>query len=185
MKKIWLLLLLPLVCLTSCTCGGDDEDYDIIKVGDKVPAFHIDRDVIGGEYFDFTSPDDFLGKNTLLVFFTTKCPDCQREMPFAKRIWDEMGTEEVNVVGISRGFNSDYPPHKFWEDYKMGAAEWYLDTDGTKAYGKFATGYVPRFYLVDETGTVVWMAVEDLGYGKYTEANGDKFVKLVKEKLKL
>ena len=186
MKKNILFLFALAALLVSCTSGGGkEEDTSILKAGDPVPAFHVDQDLVGEDYRDFTSPQDFEGKNTLLVFFTTTCPDCQREIPFAKRVWDDLGTDEVNVVCISRGYKPDYMPHKFWEDYKLGDMPWFIDTDGEEAYAKFATGYVPRFYLVGKDGRIVWMKVENLGYGKYTDEKGKQFVELVKKQLNL
>lgn len=181
--KSLIAFLIPLVCL-SCVRGGGKEDLgNIIEVGHQVPRFHVDQQVVGGEYKDFTSPEDFEGRNTLLVFFTTRCPDCQRDIRYAGKVWRELGPEQVNVVCISRGFNSDYTPHKFWEDYSLGDMPWFVDPDGTQAFAKFATGYVPRFYLVDPTGTVIWMKVENLGYGEYDEAKGAKFVEEIKKQL--
>lgn len=176
-------LLLPFVWLSCVRSGTKDGDTSIIRVGDRVPGFYVERQIPGVEYANFSSPADFEGRNTLLVLFSASCGDCRREMPFAGRVWQELGPEEVRVVCISRGYNPEHTPQMLWEELGLGDMPWFVDPDGEQAYGKFAKSTVPRFYLVDRSGKVVWMRVEELGYGHYDEARGGRFVDQIRKQL--
>jgi thiol-disulfide isomerase/thioredoxin len=141
--------------------GTDPEQGSLVKTGDAVPSFTIG---------DFRSPDDFEGKRSLLVFFNTWCPDCRRELPFIEYAWEH----DIPVVAIGRG-ESMTDIDKYWNEHGFTMPR-YSDPS-TAVYGLFAEHTVPRVYLVDETATVVWMAVEDLGYGEFTTQKGEQFIK--------
>lgn len=186
MNAKWLFMLFPVLSMTACVSGDDDvETENYVVVGDKVPEFRIEDYLLSFPASNgFDSPEGFIGRKSLFVFMNTKCGDCKREMPYVHRAWEELGGDNgLQVVPAGRRETYDAMV-AYWDEHAYGGMPLYVDEKG-EAFAKFANQTIPRIYLVDAEGKVVWMAVEKLGYGNYTEANGDKFVKLIKEKLNL
>ncbi len=160
------LTLIIAVMMLSCISedAPDGGDGSRVKEGDMVPEFAID---------DFSSPEDFIGNKSLLVLFNSGCPDCQREMPFIDYACRNL--PGLQAVAISRDESLTV-----W-DYPM---QYYPDPDRA-VYNLFAEHTIPRIYLIDETATIVWMAVEDLGYGAFSPEKGDIFNALITNKLNI
>lgn len=182
MRKILFTLLLPAL-LWSCI--GDNEEVtetkNYVVVGDRVPDFEIENTLMVG-WNGLKSPDDFTGKKTLLVFYVTTCGDCRRELPYIEHAFRELGAGGLTVIPISRG-----------ETYEKVQAYWteagfimprFFDPDRA-VFNLFANQTVPRIYLVDEDAKVVWMCVEDLNRGAFTEEKGGQFNDFIREKLNL
>lgn len=134
---------------------------DPVEVGSTVPTFTVNNS--GGAAVTFT-PADFIGRKSLIVFFTTVCPDCQRELPKVQAAWEVLEAEGLQLITIGR----DQLPtdvQAYWNSTANGKPvfdmPWYVDP-GRNAFNKFAVKTIPRLYLVDETGKVVWIAVENL-----------------------
>ncbi len=180
-----LFVILAAVSLSSCIKddGGETETRNHIIVDDQVPDFVIENDLVGG-YDGFRSPDDFTGKKSLLVFITTTCPHCRREMPFVDYAWRELEDEGLNVVAIAR--DADHEGlRKYWEDLELHPDMPHYHDDDRSVFDLFANQTVPRFYLVGEDAKVVWMNVGELAPGEFTEEKGSEFTELVKQKLNL
>lgn len=178
-----LFVILVAVSLFSCVRedGGEDETINYINVGDEVPQFVVmDNSTVS---VDFSSPADFLEKNTLLAFFTTACPHCRREMPFVEYAYRQLSEDGLTVIPIGRG-ETYSTMIKYWEDLNLSIPRWFIDPDRA-AFDKFANQTVPRFYLVGEDAKVVWMKVGELAPGDFTEEKGNKFIELIKQKLNL
>lgn len=76
-------LVLCMVMLGSCV--RDDEPKGVkeyVKVGDRLPRFSV-KLLDGTEVNNAT----WEGKALVLVFFSTKCPDCQHELPEVERFY--------------------------------------------------------------------------------------------------
>ena len=175
-------LLLLTIFLASCVSGGGGDkpdETDRIGIGDRVPEFVLEDGSSGGE---FRSPDDFLGNKTLLMFFTTWCPYCQREMPFVDNAYRKLTEAGLSVVVINRE-EARWKVEEYWSDngYVM---PWWLDPD-KGIFDLFAISGVPRFYLVDEQGIIVWFRVGRIGTGDFTEEGGNQFNTLIREFLKI
>jgi thiol-disulfide isomerase/thioredoxin len=133
--------ILALVLVSCIGEGAPADDGSRVRVGDPVPQFGVD---------DFVSPGDFLGRKSLLVLFNTGCPDCQRELPVIDAACREL--PDMQAIALSRDENVTA-----W-GYVMTP---YPDP-ARAVYNLFAEHTIPRVYLIDETGTVVWMAIEKL-----------------------
>lgn len=183
MRTLPIMFLLALTTIPACVKEGGDgtKTENHIVVGDNMPGFEIENTLMGS-WNGLKSPDDFIGRKTLLVFYTTTCGDCRREMPFAEYAFRELTDEGLTVIPIGRGETPE-TVDAYWTDMNFRMNR-YFDTDRA-VFNLFANRGVPRIYLVDETGKVVWMAVEKLGYGEFTGTKGDKFITLIKNQLKL
>ena len=146
-----------------------------------MPEFEIENTVAGG-WNGIKSRDDFIGKKSLLLFFTTTCPHCRREMPFVEYAWSELSHKGLTVFPIGRGETLE-TILAYWNDLNLHLPH-YLDTDRA-VFDLFANQTVPRFYLVDEDAKVVWMKVGELAPGDFTIEKGDQFIEIIKQKLNL
>lgn len=142
------LLLLLLVVLSSCSLGGEDairHSDSLIHVGDSLPEFTIrmsDGTVL------MTS--DLYGKPSLLVFFSTTCPDCQHELPGLNERYERHGQDTV-FVGIACD-QSDEEVADYWTacDFHLP----YSAQPDRSVYSLFAKRGIPRVYISDPRGVV-------------------------------
>ena len=167
MKKLYLLLLFVVVAATSCTkSSGEQKVINRVKVGNEVPDFTVtDQD---GDPRSFTLSDYEGFDATIITFISTGCSDCKREMPKIYEVYDHFdGSGMLQVINIGRAETAENMA-QYWESIDpdnnkgdFGDMPWYLDP-GREAYDLFANIKVPRIYLVDSSGEVVWMAVEKM-----------------------
>lgn len=143
-------LLAAAAFMFSCI-KGDTENTDVLVVGNPVPEF-VARE---GDSPEFVSPGGFMGKTTLLVFFTTWCPNCTEEMPKVSYIHNRLsGNEAAQVITIARE-EAAAIVRPYWLVSGYGAMPWYADETGD-IYRLFATKYIPRLYIIDPQGKIIW-----------------------------
>lgn len=146
-------------CITSTDNPQDGKEY--IHVGAAVPTFSVNGK--GDE--TFSSPKDFEGKLTLLMFFTTWCPSCQKQIPYVEEAWNSFKDDEaIQFICIARGGEGSYAQtpeivEEFWRKNDLHM-QWFTDPD-REVFNMFADNNVPRFYLIDESSTVVWKQTTD------------------------
>ena len=164
MKKILarvFFIALTILLFTSCIKGGGSgngyEEYNLVNVGDYTPYFTVyDKD---GNSFSHESgqSSQLLGKRSLILFFQTTCGDCKAILPEMGKVWEAVkGDAEYNFIVINRGESVS-----IIENSEYSVFDYYLDPL-KETYSKFATGYVPRLYIIDSEGIIEWIAVEKL-----------------------
>ena len=107
MKKLLFFLL-----LTTAVVGRAQTSLDLLPVGTEAPDFTITDSKTGKKIFqlsDKKTQKDKDGKTvpgvwTVLDFWASWCPDCRRDMPMVKAIYDKYNTT-IQVVGVS--FDTD------------------------------------------------------------------------------
>ena len=154
---VWLAALV--FACASCVKDGDSEAYEIInhvEVGDAVPEFTV-SDGAGSTFHS----SDFIGKRSLLILFSTECPDCQKVLPIINdEVWPQIKDDPAyQLVTISRDETAEVV-NKFWSDKKFTLPT-YLDP-GRKVFDLFANSTVPRLYIINVEGKIDWMAIEYL-----------------------
>lgn len=133
--------------------GGSDaaesftpNDEGLIPVGDKASAFAAETAT--GEEVSLADKD---GKGaTMLVFFATWCPHCQKEAPVISDL--EGQYEDLRVVMV--GIDDEDDPRKvqaFADEYEIESPAVYEPELGA-SYG--VSGY-PTVYVLDEEDRVV------------------------------
>lgn len=170
MKKILFFIAFAMVALIGKAqeVSGDD----IIKVGDKMPTFIIQRD--NGTTI---SSETLKGKVVLINLFATWCPPCQKELAFVQQtLWPkfknnkdfamwvigrEHNDEELTAYNKGKGFNFPLYPDK-----------------NRAIFSKFAKNLIPRSYLIDKSGKVIY---ETKGF---TTEEGNHLMKKIEEALK-
>ena len=139
-----LTLLLPFSVYT--------QDYDVVKKGQPVPEFKIDQN---GKSFNIS---EYKGNVVLINFFATWCGPCLKELPFLQKdVWEKYKNKSnFQMLAIGRG-HSYAEVAAFQESRNLGFPM-YGDEDKT-IYSKFATGFIPRNYVVDKNGQIVYASV--------------------------
>ncbi|MDH6358044.1 TlpA disulfide reductase family protein [Parabacteroides sp. PF5-9] len=159
MRYTWFITLLTF-SLFSCINEDDPNSGEMINyihTGDKVPSFTVSDGAEG-----LFNSEEFLGKKSLLVLFSTTCEDCDRELPIVQRVWENlMDDPQYLVVAIARQQSKEVTD-TYWNDEKRQfTIPKYIDPDRS-IFNLFANSTIPRLYIINEEGIVTWMAIEKL-----------------------
>ncbi len=147
MKKILFLVCITLMCLSAF---AQNEEGDIVKVGDKMPAFSVVSD--NGKTI---TSESLKGKVVLINFFATWCPPCQKELAeIQKTLWPKYkDNPDFELLVIGREHNKE-ELQKYNE--KKGFTFPLYPDKNRSVYASFAKNLIPRTYLVDKNGVVVY-----------------------------
>lgn len=168
-----LLQLSSSICLLVFLIYGcsASEEASLIKVGDKLPDFSISTIAAS----DIT-PSSVKDKVFVLNFFATWCGPCMEEMPYLeKEIWRKFSSnKQFLMVSIGRG-------HSVEEIKRFQAEHVYtlpLAADPDRSvYNLFADTYIPRTYIVNTEGIVVYAHI---GFRK---SEIDKMQKIISQEI--
>ena len=145
----------------------DLAETTLINAGDVAPDFTVE--MLDGSKVTLSA---LQGKPTLLIFWATWCPPCRLELSkLQEHIIDRYG-DKINVLPISRG-----EERAKVEEYisKMGYT-FAVGLDGDQSiYRKYATNYIPRCFVIDANGKVLYSGVGyDEAIAKEVEQNIEK-----------
>ena len=145
----------------------DLAETTLINAGDVAPDFTVE--MLDGSKVTLAA---LQGKPTLLIFWATWCPPCRLELSkLQEHIIDRYG-DKINVLPISRG-----EERAKVEEYisKMGYT-FAVGLDGDQSiYRKYATNYIPRCFVIDAKGKVLYSGVGyDEAIAKEVEQNIEK-----------
>lgn len=151
MKKIFLFIL-----VVSCNFGFSqeaDNDYmktSVVQLKQTAPEFSLTTS--DGKKVQLS---DYKGKVILINFFATWCEPCMIEMPLLqKEIWNKL-KDNPDFVLLSLGRDhSQEEINKFIKQKKF-TFPIYADT-GKVIYSLYAKQYIPRNYLIDKKGEVIY-----------------------------
>lgn len=99
------------------------------------------------------------GKWTVLDFWATWCPDCRREIPAVKAMYQKYGTQ-AKFIGISMDTdkskleNYTVANDIAWEQYSE-----FKKWKETKISKDYNVGWIPTMYLIDPDGKVAYSTV--------------------------
>lgn len=128
------------------------DDAAVAVIGDKCPSFEVQ--MLDG---DVVSIDSLRGKTVLINFWATWCPPCNEEMArVEKDIVERFAGEEFVFLPISRGEKPEVV--SAWRTKKGYKFDTGLDI-ATEIFPQFARTYIPRNYLIDPDGTIVYYEV--------------------------
>ena len=145
----------------------DLAETTLINAGDIAPDFTVE--MLDSSKVTLSA---LQGKPTLLIFWATWCPPCRLELSkLQEHIIDRYG-DKINVLPISRG-----EERAKVEEYisKMGYT-FAVGLDGDQSiYRKYATNYIPRCFVIDAKGKVLYSGVGyDEAIAKEVEQNIEK-----------
>ncbi len=134
------------------SCVGDPlgESTDVVRVGDKVPAFTV-RSADGTVYEGGASR----GRVRVLVFFNTSCGDCRAFLPvveaFHRQRLQEAGVARTELLCIARAQDA-VSVADYWAS--QGFHMPYAPQEDRKVYALFARSGIPRVYIVSPHGRI-------------------------------
>ena len=158
MKKIMAITFALLLCLgTGMRARAQEEDLDakyaaeLIAKGQGVPDFTL-KDISGNT----VSLSDFRGKNVLLLFWASWCPDCRAEIPQIKAMHTLANPDKTAFVSVS--FDRDIDTWKQFVPENQLPGVQLFDPEGMKE-SKIGEAYhikwIPSMYVIDPEGKVV------------------------------
>ncbi|WP_372752846.1 TlpA family protein disulfide reductase [Labilibaculum sp.] len=149
MKKI-VLTLMAFVAITSLS--AQDYQGSLVKCGDQVPDFTLES--ISGNKI---STADLKGKVVLVNFFATWCGPCMKELPQVEaKLWPKFKDENFTMISIGREHTKEQL--QTWN--KKKAFTFPIAPDPKReVYSKFANQYIPRNFILDKTGKIIWQGV--------------------------
>lgn len=147
----WVLVSLGLVCTG---CDPDELKGADLGVGDALPTFSVTMN-------DGTSvsTSDLKGRPSVIVFFSTTCPDCQKEFPELQRLWDSVDRTAIPVLLIARAQNQA-EIERYWQ--ANGFSMTYSPQADRSVYNLFATSLIPRIYISDRSGIIRFIHTDDV-----------------------
>jgi peroxiredoxin len=120
-----------------------------VSSGDKAPDFQLQT--LKGEE---VALDDYLDQQPLLlVFWTTWCPYCEKEIPEIESLNSEYGSNGLAVLGVNTSWNDSRARavsfvEKHQPNYPMAYDE------GGEVSKQFSIRGVPTLVLIDREGKV-------------------------------
>lgn len=162
MKKIFLYAVLCPFLFSGCVKDNEDNGRaEYVSIGDVLPAFSVE--LSDGSTM---TTESLSGKVSLIMFFSTTCPDCQAQFPAVEQIYNDFkDNDQVVVVAISRAEGSS-AVSAFWRENSL-TMPYSAQTDRT-VYNLFAESVVPRIYISDKN-RVVRAAFTDNPIAGYAE----------------
>lgn len=157
MYRITKLLAFSLLCLilavwvTSCRNDDSLSKARTLDVGDSCPEFQV-TDMNNGTH-KMPDPD----VPSVIYFFHTDCPDCQRQFPIIQQLFEEY-EEKCHFIGIARAQNtSDLESYVREMCYTLPVAA----DESRSTYNLFARRIVPRYDWIQPTA-IRWTATKDM-----------------------
>ena len=141
-----------MILLLAIAAKAQQGEGDIIKKGDTMPAFTIVSD--NGNELKSSS---LQGKVVLVNFFATWCPPCQVELAAVKDILWPKYKDNASFVMLVVGREHDDAELKTYNEKKGFEFPLYPDKN-RKVYDSFASKFIPRSYLIDKSGKVIFTA---------------------------
>jgi len=132
--------------------AGPEEDATLTKVGQAAPEFTV-KTVDGKEF----SLAEAKGKVVLVNFFATWCGPCLAELPeVEKQIWQKHKKDGLVVIVIGR----EHQATELVDFQKKNKFTFPIAGDPKReAYAKYAKAYIPRTYLINKEGRIVYQSV--------------------------
>lgn len=140
-------LVAALVIILSGCVNDDEPEMWSLGPGDRCPDFTVMMD--DGQT---VTAGSLRGRRSMIVFFETSCPDCQRELPVIESVYRQVADRgDVSIICISRTQDrasvADY-----WQ--ANGLTLPYSAQSTADVYHLFASSIIPRIYIIDQELTI-------------------------------
>lgn len=166
MKRFFFFLVMLFTLTTGIYAEDADSLYakDLLKRGTQAPDF--DLRTADGKHIRLS---DFRGNYVVLDFWASWCPDCRKDIPAMKALFEQYKNRNITFIGISFDTNKESWVKCYWDKYQMNWTQvselkkWKTETQIDKAY---KVNWIPTMYLIDPEGRVILgtVEVEKLGW---------------------
>ncbi|MBR3589827.1 MAG: TlpA family protein disulfide reductase [Alistipes sp.] len=155
MKRLFRYIISLVVAVVAVGCVSENlpskEESSKVYEGDMAPKFSTT--LLDGSR---VSLDDYRGAPLLLIMFDCGCPDCKNLLDDLHSAISE-GEKVPQILAIGRDSDSALiEQYRADNGYTIPMAP---DPDRA-VYGLYASTYVPRAYLLDDSGRIVMMTIE-------------------------
>jgi len=172
MKAFFLLFIITFNSLTL-TLNAQDESNpsSLIKPGQQTPDFTFVTK--NGENIHVS---DLRGKLVMVCFFATWCGPCLQELPLIQsEVFEKYGSnDKFKLLVIGREHN-DTELEKFRQN--KGFKFDLIADPKREIYSKFATQFIPRSYLIDQTGKIIFSSIG------FNQSEFDKLLEMIESNL--
>lgn len=148
-SKLGISLISALLLTFTASCVNDNEDNGgkgaDLKVGDALPHFEVTL-----SNCQKITTESLRGKVSVLVFFNTKCSDCQKELPEVQKVYDSYKSQAENlrpVIACIARAESAEEIEKYWTEHGLSLP--YSAQPDAKVYKLFADKGIPLVYISD------------------------------------
>lgn len=157
MKKLIAIVSLILGLGVGLRAQDLDAQYasDLLKVGKKAPDLAL-KDLDG----NMVKLSSFRGKNVVLVFWASWCPDCRAEVPMLKEMYSKADPDKVVFVSVSFDRTLD-AVKDFVAEQELPGVQLY-DPSGKKdspVSAAFHVKWIPSLYLIGPDGRIALSTV--------------------------
>lgn len=169
LRKIWMSMLL-LACGMMVNAQTTTEDVDVkyaaelLKPGTVAPDFVVSGPQ-GGKKVSLKS---LRGQYVVLDFWASWCPDCRKDIPAMKAMYEQYSGKQVQFISVS--FDTD---KKAWTNcIAKNDMKWLQHSElkkwkkGTKIDRDYHVNWIPTYYLLDKEGKVLLGTVQHEKIGK-------------------
>ena len=165
------LFVLAGLALNISAAEQSEFESTLTKVGQQVPE--IAWVTLDGQKFDAKI---LSGKVVLINFFATWCGPCMQEMPhLQKEVFQKFKDKNFVMVAIGREHNdAELKDFRKKREFTIPIA---ADPE-RKIYGRFATQYIPRNYVIAADGKIAFQSVG------YTEPEFKQMLDVIDKELK-
>ncbi|PTN07605.1 TlpA disulfide reductase family protein [Mangrovibacterium marinum] len=124
-----------------------------VAIGQQVPAFEF----VSGDG-EKASIADYHGKLILINFFATWCGPCMKELPHLENEIYNKYKDNPDFVLLVVGREHSREEMKAFRTKKQFSFDLIADPQRT-IYSKFAKEYIPRNFLIDRDGTILYSSI--------------------------
>ncbi len=107
---------------------------------------------------NFLKISDYKGKVVIVNFWATWCPPCRKEMPSMQRAWEILQKEDIVMLAINVGEDSDQI-FSFTAEYPV-EFPLIMDKDSS-VVNQWKVRGLPTTYIVNPAGKIVYQAIGD------------------------
>ena len=170
MSKIKVITLLPLMLLLTACAGTNTDNTAVSTVNEsssdkdklRVPDF-----TLSDQYGNSHSLSHYLGKNVVLVFWATWCPDCMEELPDIERLYTEYqdlkeGPVVLGVNTLNREPETDRDGVAAFMDEHSYTFPTLMDKEG-KVFEDYSIRTYPTTSIISSEGEIKECIKEVIG----------------------
>ena len=135
--------------------SADSNNHTLTKVAGNPVAPNFNLEDQDGKFIQLS---DYKGKVVIVNFWATWCPPCRKEMPSMQRAWEILEKEDIAMLAINVGEDSDLI-FAFTAEYPV---EFPLIMDKTSSVVRdWKVRGLPTTYIVNPEGQIVYQAIGD------------------------